>query len=49
MYYAKKGSQNTYLKGMDEFLQAKLEISQTEAIGHGVNPLKNLIKDVHEE
>ena len=35
MFQVKKGSKNTRLKGMDEFLQAELEIGQTEAAGHG--------------
>jgi len=40
MFQAKKGSKSTHLKGMDEFLQAKLEADPTEAAGHGEKPAK---------
>ena len=49
MFQAKKGSKNTHLKGMDEFLQAELEADPTEAAGHGENLLKNLIKNTRKE
>jgi len=42
MIQAKKGSKNTRLKGMDEFLQAELEIGQTETAGHGEKPIEEL-------
>jgi len=38
MLQAKKGSKNTRLKGMDEFLQAELEIGQTVAARHKKKP-----------
>ena len=38
MFQAKKCCKNTYLKGMDEFLQAKLEADQTRAVGYGEKP-----------
>ena len=40
MFQAKKGSKNTRLMGMDEFLQAELEIGQTEAAGYGEKPVE---------
>ena len=48
MFQAKKGSKSTYLKGMDEFLQAELEIGQTEAGGRGKKPAEE-IKNVREK
>ena len=39
-FQAKKGSKNTRLKGMNEFLHAELEVSQTEANEHGEEPAK---------
>ena len=38
IFQAKKGSKNTHLKGMDEFLQAELEADPTRVAGHGVRP-----------
>ena len=40
-FQAKKGSKNTRLKGMDEFLQAELEIGQTEAARHREKPVED--------
>ena len=38
MFQAKKGSKNTCLKGMDEFLQTELEVNPTRATRHGEKP-----------
>ena len=38
MIQAKKGSKNTPLKGMDEFLQAELEADPIGVAGLGENP-----------
>jgi len=40
MFQAKKGSKNIRLKGMDEFLRAKLEAGQMEAAGYGEKPVE---------
>jgi len=48
MFQARKGSKNTRLKRMDEFLQAELEAGQKEATGHRRSLLKNIIENTHE-
>jgi len=40
MFQAKKGSKTTRLKGMDEFLQAELEVDPTGTAGQGARPAK---------
>jgi len=49
MFQAKKGSKNTRLKGMDEFLQLKLKANQTEAVGQGEKPAEESHKDARKE
>ena len=49
MFQAKKGSKNTRLKGMDEFLQAEFEADPTGAAGHREKHAKNLVKNAHKE
>ena len=49
MFKAKKGSKNTHLKEMDEFLQAELKIVRRKLLVMERSLLKNPIKDVREK
>ena len=48
MFQVRKGSKNTHLKGMDEFLQAEIEAGQTKDAEHGEEPVEERHRNARE-